>query len=65
MAIRFSITVDTSDKETAPVRKFLLALAVELIRATERIDGQPKTDVTLGAVADVLEDVPATDKLQR
>ena len=63
MEIRFRISVDVPDmgKERPNVRAFFIHLAAELIRVTAQMDGEPKTDVALEAVADVLAAIPATD----
>jgi hypothetical protein len=65
MELKFRIAVEVPDTEPeqAIVRKLFVQLAAELIRAAARIDGRPKTDGALRAVADVLATIADTETL--
>lgn len=57
MELRFPITIDVpeTEAERASVRKVFVSLAAELIRVAAQIDGNPKQDRAMVAVADVLK----------
>lgn len=57
MEIRFPISIEVPESETerACVRRFVVSLAAELIRVAAQIDGNPKQDRSMAAVADVLK----------
>lgn len=61
--VRLVIEVPDNEPEQAHVRQFVVRLAAELIRVAAHVDGNPKADKALAAVADVLAVIRSTHEL--